>query len=355
MENKTSDNKYCVQKQNVIEIPHLDWLELSIWSSFAGVSYFIQEINKNLFQHFGFKLEDKYGNQRYFDSLRSEDFGISLFHNVRNNVKNAPLFLSITGRFFRYARHVEFITWLLGFLNALHETDFYEPGHVEKIKYTWRPTRIDSSIDFVSFGETFIPYPRFKSISGSALREFTSVFRGNSLSSIFHGKDGCKGFPFHLNVQIANNWSKVLKYISMTITDDTPEDKYMFNGISLDQIRQNAPIKQAVVYEQVLSQLVEGASIHDIYTSHPAFAMRNQKLLGQWRDVASDLRDMQDNPLKPMARAMLDTSRSVPFTMDTLSKLHKIIDWWNALVDIGRDAYLQVSTNDASAFKTFKI
>lgn len=192
MENKTSDSKYCVQKQNILEIPHLDWLELSIWSSFAGVSYFIQEINKNLFEHFGFKLEDKYGNQRYFDSLRSEDFGISLFHNVRNNVKNAPLFLSLTGRFFRYARHVEFVTWLLGFLNSLHETDFYEPGHVEKIKYTWRPTRIDSSIDFVSFGETFIPYPRFKSISGSALREFTSVFRGNALSSIFHGKDGCR-------------------------------------------------------------------------------------------------------------------------------------------------------------------
>ena len=192
MEKTTSDNKYCVKRENLLEVPHLDWFEASIWSSFAGVVLFLEEINKSLFSHFGCKLQERFGNQRYFDSSRNDELGITVFHNVRNNVKNSPLFICLTGKFFRYARHVDFITWLIRFLNSIQDRDVFGEGQPETIRYYWRPTRIDASIDFISFSEPFVPYPRFKSISGSALREFTSVFRGNQLSKIFHGKDGCR-------------------------------------------------------------------------------------------------------------------------------------------------------------------
>ena len=195
MEKNTSDNKYCDNPDNLLKIPHLDWFEASIWSSFAGVQYFVREIKKTLFHFMGIKLTDKYGNQRYHDSLRSDEpFGVTIFHNVRNNVQNAPISIEFSGRFFRYARHAEFLDFLLRFLNSIHpDVSLWREARSEDVKYRWQPTRVDASVDFVSFSEKpFIPFPMFKQISGSQEREFTSVFRGHSLDKIFHGKDGAR-------------------------------------------------------------------------------------------------------------------------------------------------------------------
>ena len=188
-----TDNKYCINDENVLEVPHLDWFEASIWSSFAGVSYFISEIKKTLYSFFSCRLDDRYGNQRYYDSLRNDELGIVIFHNVRNNMKNPPISVCFSGRFFRYDSHVEFITWLLKFFNSRHDrVSAWRDGEIEDVVYRWQPIRVDASIDFVSFGKPFIPYPQFKSVSGSVIREFSSVFRGEHLSKIWHGKDGSR-------------------------------------------------------------------------------------------------------------------------------------------------------------------
>ena len=74
----------------------------------------------------------------------------------------------------------------------LYHTRLYNACNVKCSKYRWRPARVDASIDFISFDKEYIPYPRFKAISGPTIREFTSVFRGNQLSKIFYGKDGAR-------------------------------------------------------------------------------------------------------------------------------------------------------------------
>ena len=121
---------------------HLDWFELSIWTSFAGVKFFLSEIKNYLFSTYGCTLQEKYGNQRYHDSLRDEDYGITIFHNVRNKVLNPPLSLCFTGRFFRYANHKDAIDRVLSILNTGHYVDPFLEGRKEHVTFRYQPVRI---------------------------------------------------------------------------------------------------------------------------------------------------------------------------------------------------------------------
>lgn len=184
-----SDNKYSALPSRVDKIFHLDWFEASIWTTFSGVQYFLEEINKNLFSCFGFKCIPSYGNKRFLDSLRCDDLGFSVFHNPRNGVKNSPIEVCFSGKFFRFARHQEFIDTLISFLQAKHEVCI--DGFDIEIFYLWRPSRIDASADFISFKDVYIPYPSMIKLPGPD-REFVVTTRGDKLDKITSGEDGAR-------------------------------------------------------------------------------------------------------------------------------------------------------------------
>lgn len=175
---------------------HLDWFELSIWTSFAGVKFFLSEIKNYLFSTYGCTLQEKYGNQRYHDSLRDEDYGVTIFHNVRNKVLNPPLSLCFTGRFFRYANHKDVIDRVLSILNTGHYVDPFLEGRKEQVTFRYQPVRIDASVDFISFGPVYKPIPHFLEISGCH-GDFDYQFSGPDLDGltlkmISSGSDGAR-------------------------------------------------------------------------------------------------------------------------------------------------------------------
>lgn len=130
----------------------LDWFESSIYGDLECVDWVQGWIKENL----SATLKDGRGNPFYFNSVENKDLGFTLFYDVKPKVKNSPLYLRLTGRFFRLAKSHLFVEELLTVLKALN------------VKMSL--TRVDAAIDFITFeGEKFqgIPYPVRKEFPGN--------------------------------------------------------------------------------------------------------------------------------------------------------------------------------------------
>jgi hypothetical protein len=126
----------------------LDWLEVSIWGGSDFEEWLISWVKKNLF----INLSLSAGNPHYFSSLSNKLFGFTLFQEVRPKCKNSPLFLRLTGQFFKLKSSHDFIDALLGVLNAC-EVDY-------------NICRVDACVDFISTpgDQEFIPKPSYKEV-----------------------------------------------------------------------------------------------------------------------------------------------------------------------------------------------
>ncbi|EKD83303.1 MAG: hypothetical protein ACD_39C00758G0005 [uncultured bacterium] len=135
--------------ESVITNYHLDWLEFGIWCDFSAVEYLLKEIKKSLFS---VSFKESYGNSRYYQALRADDYGITIFHDLRPRLKNCAMHILLAGTFFRYGFAFQFVNELLRFLHALD--------------LRISPSRVDSAVDFVSMGERFIPVPHCLPLPG---------------------------------------------------------------------------------------------------------------------------------------------------------------------------------------------
>ena len=90
-------------------------------------------------------MKESFGNSQYFHSLNNDTFGVKIFLEPRPKCHNHPLYIRLSGTFFRYAFSYVFVDALLKMLHGL------------EIK--WNPVRFDASVDFISYEEIFIPHP----------------------------------------------------------------------------------------------------------------------------------------------------------------------------------------------------
>lgn len=135
--------------ESVITNYHLDWLEFGAWCDFSAVEFLLKEI-KNCLSSIDFK--EHYGNSQYFQSLRSDDHGITIFHDLRPRLKNPAMSIRLAGTFFRFGFSFDFVNEIL---RILHDLEF-----------KLQPVRVDAAVDFVSMGERFIPIPYALPLSG---------------------------------------------------------------------------------------------------------------------------------------------------------------------------------------------
>lgn len=123
----------------------MDWADINVWSDFSGIEWLVDEIKKSLF----FDLKQANNHPRYYGCLRNDDFGFSMFFDVKPGLNNPPLNILMTGKFFRLDWSYDFLNDFLLLINEAKEFGF-----------KWRPVRFDASIDFVTWGsEPFYPDP----------------------------------------------------------------------------------------------------------------------------------------------------------------------------------------------------
>lgn len=188
---------------------HLDWFETGIWCEYSDVDTILEKIKKNLSP---IPLKESFGSKHYQTSFKNPDFGINIFCHPRVNKKNPPISLCLTGTFFRYGFHVDFINRFLAWFPSFvwtaptdSQLQEYKKQSVllKKPRQTWGwPSfrmdlnRIDASIDFISYGEKpFIPKPDFRPDCKRAPGvDYDFEYRGDSggIKQWWFGKDGCR-------------------------------------------------------------------------------------------------------------------------------------------------------------------
>lgn len=136
--------------ETVITNYHLDWLEFGVWCDFSAVEYILKEIKKCLSS---ISFKEHYGNSHYYQSMRAEDYGITIFHDLRPRLKNPAMSIRLAGTFFRYGFAFDFVNELLRFLHSL--------------EIRLQPVRVDAAVDFVSMGELYLPIPACLPLPGS--------------------------------------------------------------------------------------------------------------------------------------------------------------------------------------------
>lgn len=188
---------------------HLDWFETGIWCDYSDLESILEKIKKNLSP---ISLRESFGNSHYQSSLKNDDFGVNIFFHTRTNKANPPISLCLTGKFFRYGFHIDFINrflaWFPAFVWAAPTDEQLAVYKAQSLllknpRQTWGwPSfrmdlnRIDASVDFISYGEKpFVPKPGFNPNCKRAPGvHYDFEYRGDSggIKQWWFGKDGCR-------------------------------------------------------------------------------------------------------------------------------------------------------------------
>lgn len=193
------------------KIYHLDWFETGIWCGLADSQTLLSKIKKSLFW---VDLKESFGNQRYHNSLRSDDFGVTIFYDIRGKSKNPPLSLLLTGKFFRYSLSTDFINKFLSWFPSIQHVKlekqqyvnlFYKTSPFHGLKKRlpvgfYNPrlelVRIDASVDVVGLEEVKKPLPHFRPEfqwpegAGQGFQWLGDDVHG--VKQYVYGKDGCR-------------------------------------------------------------------------------------------------------------------------------------------------------------------